>query len=331
MNGIGQNTAHSDDRVTLGLVGAGRWGSCYMSTLEGMEGIGLGLVVSRNPQTRQRVPADCEVTDDWRSAVDSGRLDGLILATPAELHYEMALACIEAGLPVLVEKPFTQNPQQASELAHNARLKNSLVMVDHTHIYSSAYASLKHRVRFLEGPLRIHSAGGNDGPFRTHTPALWDWGPHDVSMCMDLAAGLPVSIHASMAAFKETDDGDGMLVNATMDFEDGTMASLEFGNLMARKTRVFEVQGTNGGLIYDDLSSDKLIEYDHHGARKSIGISTTPPLTRAIDEFRQCIVSGQKQHPSLALGIRVVETLAHIESVACPSFSADRSIRPQHL
>jgi len=314
MNGDEQIRKSGNDRVTLGLVGVGRWGSCYLSTLNAIEDVRLGLVVSRNPDTQERVPSGCEVVQSWHAALEPGRLDGLILAAPPAVNYEMARACIESGLPVLIEKPLAQNQQQAHELQQASLQKDALVMVDHIHLFSSAFETLKARAHFLEGPLRIRSVGGNHGPFRDGINAIWDWGPHDISMCLDFIGQPPSVIHAHTSASRETADGGGMTVGVQLEFPDGTQAELTFGNLMSEKKRIFEVHGANGGLIYDDLATDKLVEYDRKGIKKKVNISSVPPLTRLINVFRDSIASGHRQHTSLSLGVSVVEMLAHIES-----------------
>ena len=314
MNDDGQTHKSCKDRLTLGLVGVGRWGSCYLSTLKAMDDIDLGLVVSCNPATREQVPPGCEVIEDWHEALEPGRVDGLILATPPAVHYEMARACVDSGLPVLVEKPLTENLQQAHDLQQAATQKDSMVMVGHTHLFSSAFEALKQRACSLEGPLRIRSVGGNQGPFRETANPLWDWGAHDISMCLDLIGQSPATIHAHASAAQKKADGEGIIVDVQIEFSNGAHADLKFGNLMSEKKRVFEVHGDNGGLIYDDLAMDKLVEYDRKGIRKKVGISSVPPLTRAVIAFRDCIASGNRQHTSLPLGVRVVETLAYIES-----------------
>ena len=314
MNEDVQAQTSCKDRVTLGLVGVGRWGSCYLSTLKGIDDIDLGLVVSRNPRTRGQVPPGCTVIEDWHDALEPGRVDGLILATPQAIHYEMALACVNSGIPVLVEKPLTQDQQQARDLQQAAAQKGTMVMVDHTHLFSSAFETLKERSRFLEEPLRIRSVGGNQGPFRENANPLWDWGAHDVSMCLDLIGQAPSAIHARALASQKNTDGEGIIADVQIEFSNGAHADLMFGNLMSEKTRIFEVHGANGGLIYDDLAIDKLVEYDQQNKMKKVSISPLPPLTRAVMAFRDSIVAGSKQHMSLSLGVRVVETLAYIES-----------------
>jgi len=300
-------------RMRLGLVGAGRWGSRYITTCDGLEGVQLALVASRNPATAQRAPPGCEVVEDWHSALEPRRLDGLILATPPAAHFEMALACVRTGLPVLVEKPLTLDHGQAQRLERAASDFDCLVMVDHTHLFSSAYEELKARARELEGPLRVRGMGGNNGPFRADVSALWDWGPHDLSMTLDLLALPPVAASARAISVGEPQEPGKMVIHAELGFPDGAHAELTFGNLMKARRRIFEVHGVNGALIYDDLAADKLIARDRSGVCTPVRLSRTPPLTRAVLAFRDAIRAGTREHPSLPLAVRVVEALHCID------------------
>ena len=105
-----------------------------------------------------------------------------------------------------------------------------------------------------------------------------------------------------------------MTVDAQLEFSNGACAELTFGNLMQEKQRIFEVQGANGALIYDDLAEEKLVKRDGNGVWRPLSLSPVLPLTRAVMAFRDSIVSGDMRHPSLPLGVRVVETLECIES-----------------
>jgi predicted dehydrogenase len=57
-------------------------------------------------------------------AVTAQGVDGVYIATTAETHFDLAKACLEAGKPVLVEKPFTVSRKEAEALFSLAREKN---------------------------------------------------------------------------------------------------------------------------------------------------------------------------------------------------------------
>lgn len=299
--------------IGLGLVGAGRWGARYLQTLADIEGIVLRVVASRNPATRKMLPRTCEVVGDWRSALACEGLDGLIIASPPATHFEIASAGCSAGIAVLIEKPVTLDSAQARQLSKLAGDRNVPVLVGHTHLFASAYETLKARAPGLGRPWRIRSVGANHGPFRDDVDALWDYGPHDVAMCLDLVGQDPVGIRARSAATAHNSEAGGILVDARLEFADGSVADLTFGNLLAAKQRLFRVDGTRGGLVYDDLAPHKLVELGPDGqCRSAVKISSQLPLARAVIAFREAINQGSHSAGSLQLGVRVVETLEAI-------------------
>lgn len=100
--------------------------------------------------------------------------DGVILATHPQKHYEIGSALLKAGIPVLIEKPVSLCPSQADELVS----LGGIAFAGHTRLYSPAWERFKERlgeVREVEC-----EAGG------THRDPWWDWGPHLVSMCLDI-------------------------------------------------------------------------------------------------------------------------------------------------
>jgi predicted dehydrogenase len=68
---------------------------------------------------------------DYRKMIAELKPDGVIVATPNALHEEVALACIEAGIPPMVEKPVTDRLETALRMADAARAANVPVLVGH--------------------------------------------------------------------------------------------------------------------------------------------------------------------------------------------------------
>jgi predicted dehydrogenase len=304
------------EAVNIGLVGAGPWGQRYIDTISRIDDINLAVVASRNPRTRERILESCKMLADWRSAIDNGELDGLIVATPPASHYEITRACIEAGLPVLVEKPFTLDLAEARDLEKTAGEQHSLVMINHTHLFGSAYETLKMQVQDLPHPLNVTAQAGNYGPFREDVDALWDYAPHDLSMCLDLVDEEVVSLQAAHNSSELSASAEqGMLVDIHLEFADGSQAEVTVGNLMAEKKRLLSVSAGKAVLTYDDLASDKLVAWDGQGSLSPLSLSPVLPLTRALIAFRDAIATDTKEHASLRLGVRVVEILEQITSL----------------
>ncbi len=305
--------------MRLGLVGAGRWGKRCIATIGDIPGIELVSLASGNPRSAELVPDFCRLTSEWRKLVCDPDLDGVILTTPPHTHLAMAVAAIEVGTPVFVEKPMTLSVVDAEELANRASGSGVLVMVDHTHLFSPAYRKLKACGTGLGRPLRIESSGGNWGPFRADTPVLWDYGAHDVAMCLNLTGDYPRVVDAHREATLSSTDGTGESLRMYLEFDSGTKARIRVSNVDDKKTRWFKVNYERGTLIYDDLADSKLSfepAVAPGEAPTCVRIEVEPhlPLTIAITEFCECVAAGKKFHSSVELGRQTVEVLARCEA-----------------
>ncbi|MDP6172755.1 MAG: Gfo/Idh/MocA family oxidoreductase [Rhodospirillales bacterium] len=308
--------------MRLGLIGAGRWGRVYMNTLGDMAGVTLSALASSNPHSRDLVDEDVAVHEDWRNLINTGGIDGVIVATPPVTHAEIVRAALEAGLPVLVEKPLTLDVGEAQALCDLAEQRDGLVMVDHIHLYSSAFRALKREAATLGALRRMESEAGNHGPFRKETPILWDWGAHDISMCLDLMGEAPSEVSARCLEMRETGEGPGAVFDLRLDFgnkgTDGVTAGIRIGNLMSGKRRRFCAAFDSGILVYDDLAADKLTFVSTSASPeaeiRAIAVAPDPPLTCAVREFTDAIGADSRSRESLQLGLSVVETLARCEA-----------------
>ena len=99
--------------MRIGLIGAGRWGKRYIETIARMDGVELAHLGSTNPASTQLVPSGCRVSSDWHDVACDRTLQGIILASPPVMHCEMALASINARIPILIEKPMTLSARDA--------------------------------------------------------------------------------------------------------------------------------------------------------------------------------------------------------------------------
>ena len=305
----------------LGLIGAGRWGRNYIRTITEIEGAQLTRLATSNQENHALVDSDCRLSVDWRDVLEASDLDGVIVATPPNVHAEIADAAIAAGLPVLVEKPLTLDCAEADSLLEKARAKNALVMVNHTHVYSPAFRELSRRAHDL-GPLRrIKTEAGKWGPFRNDVGVLWDWGAHDLAMCLTLAGDVPSEIKVDRLNSQTTEDGLGETYSLQFQFPSTLTADIEISNLRREKRRWFAACFDSKALIYNDVSSIKLSVHEIDGvgeicpkSNESITVESTPPLTCVVIDFINAISQGATDNSGLALGADVVELLTRCET-----------------
>ena len=300
--------------VNLGLIGAGRWGRNYIRTVERLPGVRLAAVASRNPETQTRVGPSVQVVREWESILDFG-LDGLILAVPPTVQPEIALRAIEAGLPLLLEKPMALDPVLAREIVSQAQARDVYVSVNHIYLHHPAFIQLK-RCLAETGEritvIRTHS--GNHGPFRTEWDALWDWGPHDVAMALDLIDGPAIVEQAQLKTHDSDQPGAGNFF-LNLGLSNGVSAQLTFGNLMPQRVRQLHVATSAGEYVFDDEAENCLIflapEKD-----LVLPVPEERPLDNSVYTFTKRVQQRGCDGFSLSEFVAVVEVLAQAEKMA---------------
>lgn len=100
-----------ENKLRLGMVGMGCRGYEIMKTVLGVDGVALTCVCDLYPDRTEKARAKAEkmqgfsprVTDDWHTMTDKKELDAVLVTCSWEPHIEMAVAFMEAGIPVGVE------------------------------------------------------------------------------------------------------------------------------------------------------------------------------------------------------------------------------------
>lgn len=236
-----------------GLIGAGAWGRKIILAFNhfSQEHIVLTAVASCNPETKRRVPPSCQVFQNVKDFFDSGVFDAVFIASSPETHAPLAVEALERNIPVLIEKPFTLSFEEALRVKTLAEEKNVPVMIDHIYLFHSAFKKMKGLCVEMGAIHSIESTSGNWGPFRSYS-ALWDYGPHDLAMCLDILGEEPV------ACYLDRQEIEGMF-EIHLDFSNNVFAKIKTGNTMKGKKRKFVIFfKKNQALIFDDCSEKKL-------------------------------------------------------------------------
>ena len=303
--------------MKIGLIGLGRWGKNYLGTLLSIPSVKFVHVAGRPEQkpNAQEFPG-IRFTENWLEVCRDTSLSGVIVATPPQTHYEIAKLAIERKMPVLVEKPFTLCREQTHALYKLSQDSGVLCMVNYIHLFSPAYQDLKLGVSRAGEIRRIFSEGFSSGPYRKDVSVLWDWGAHDLAMCIDLLNESPEFMKMS-----ELDSGNenplAKLLTLNLTFPSKVKSRSVFGNASEFKRRDFCVVCDDGCFVYDGLSSGlskqfspRVFSYDSQRFR----VQQTS-LERAILEFLEYLKLGKRVHYTLKLAIKVNGALSKLEGV----------------
>lgn len=133
--------------ISLAVVGAGLIGRRHVDAISAADGVRLSAVVdptqSARDYAKDRGIDQCETLDDMLA---QHRPDGVILATPNALHVAQGLSCINAGLPVLIEKPLATDLAGADRLVAAARSAGVALTVGHHRRHNPLIQAAKARI-----------------------------------------------------------------------------------------------------------------------------------------------------------------------------------------
>src|SRR2546428_802914 len=128
----------------MGVIGAGAWGKNHVRTAATLPEAELVAVCDADPKTRERIgrqyPA-VHVTADVPDLLS--RVDAVVIASPATTHARVALQCVEAGKPCLVEKPFALSTRDAEAVARAAGERRVPVLAGHLLLFHPPGAPLR--------------------------------------------------------------------------------------------------------------------------------------------------------------------------------------------
>lgn len=118
--------------LRIALIGAGIMGRQHYRHLLNVPQARLCAVADPGPQA-EAFAVECGVPcfSDHRHMLESARPEAVIVANPNNLHVATALDCIEAGVPVLVEKPVGVHLDEVRALVEASRRRNVPVLVGH--------------------------------------------------------------------------------------------------------------------------------------------------------------------------------------------------------
>ena len=277
----------------VAIQGSGPWGRTVAAAIRATPGISLAAIVSANPETKATWDQATPVFPTWREAVDRTAAAGIVLAVPPAIQPGIAIELIENRIPVMLEKPMAVTVEDAVAIENAARRHGFTGVVDHLHLYASAFRALTEALVGQSGPRTVRAIAGARGPHRTGWSPLWDWAGHDLAMVLSAISSDPVEISAGVETEIVEDGKTYRNYRIGLTFRDGSQAALHVGSAFARKTREFCVEADGAELCYrEDAGSAISLSVD--GIRRTdveTGIESRP-LNAALIAFAARIRGG---------------------------------------
>jgi predicted dehydrogenase len=332
---------HSSEQrepVRLAVIGAGYWGPNLVRNAVACSSTDLRYLVDLDGDRAAAVArpyAGVTPTTDVAAVLADPQIEAVAIATPAATHLGLAMAALEAGKHVLVEKPLASSYEEGRRLVEAADRFGKVLMCDHTYCYTPAVQRIRALVH--EGVLGdvqfVDSVRINLGLVQRDIDVLWDLAPHDLSI-LDyvLPAGCsPVAVAAHGA--DPIGAGRACVAYLTLQLPGGAIAHAHVNWLSPTKVRTTMIGGSKRTLVWDDLNpvqrialydrgvdletADELDADDRRQATISYraGDMVAPALTEKealqsmMNEFAECIRTGRTPLTDGRSGLRVLDVL----------------------
>ncbi|MBW4532064.1 Gfo/Idh/MocA family protein [Synechococcus sp. CS-1332] len=287
--------------VRVGVIGIGNMGwhhARVLSLLRDAELVG----VADPDETRGRLAVeqfDCRWFPTYEDLL--GEVEAVCIAVPTLLHHRVGMACLQAGLHVLIEKPIAATQEEAADLIRAAETAGRLLQVGHIERFNPAFRELlrvvaNEEVVVLEA--RRHSPNADRA---NDVSVVLDLMIHDIDLVLELAASPVVRL---AAAGGRSSDGPIDYVNATLGFANGVVASLTASKMAHRKIRslsahcrssLMETDFLNRNLrihrrSHESVSADHgELLYRNDGFIEEVSTTSIEPLYAELEHFLQCV------------------------------------------
>lgn len=246
--------------MNIGVIGCGHWGKNLVRNYFELDS--LYAVCEIDPKKREEFKTtypDIKIFSDYLELLQDKNIDGIVIATPAPTHFELAKASLETGIPTYIEKPMTLSLKEAEYLTELAESKDLQLMVGHILEYHPAILKMKELTdKGIIGKIKhIRNSCVNFGKIRSNESAWWSLAPHSLSAILMLLEKTPAEIQAK--SFNSIQKGIADTVYADLFFDEGESAHIHASWLEPNKIHQTVVIGESGMLSFDaTLKEDQL-------------------------------------------------------------------------
>jgi predicted dehydrogenase len=299
----------------VAVIGVGHLGKHHARLLAQAAGVRFAAAVDTVPERAAAAVAGtaAPALTDYRELFN--RVDAVTIASPTELHHDIALAFLQRGTSVLVEKPMTRTIAEGEALIAAAAASGATLAVGHTERYNPAVAAVMPFVttpRFIE----VHRLGVF--PDRSlDIDVVFDLMIHDLDIILALVKAPPVSIEA-VGVPVLTDKFD--IANARLRFASGCIANVTASRISkerVRKIRFFQPDA----YVSIDYAEQEVEGYRllrREGERPQIQGGKLPvtreePLKRELADFVRAV---REKRPPLVAGEDGLRALTLAQAIA---------------
>jgi UDP-N-acetylglucosamine 3-dehydrogenase len=296
--------------LRLGLAGLGSMGRNHLRVLSARTDLVLAAVA--DPVAAALADATAQTGAQGfaepLAMIAEAELDAVVIAAPTTAHVPLALAAIERGIAILVEKPLAATIEEAMQIVVAARAAGVPVQVGHVERFNPAVLELGRLIDegWLSTVYSIASRRAGPFPARIRDVGVTvDLATHDVDILSWIAGERPSRVYAETAQRIHATNED--LLFGLLHFPSGATGMLDVNWLTPAKRRQLIVVGEEGMFELDyltqrltftratDTTNPRLIggyAPTFEGEVLELPVASTEPLAGEIEAFVSVVRNG---------------------------------------
>lgn len=291
--------------MKVGIVGLGNLGKVHLRIYEELKEI--EKIYLADIDEKKLTCYSYPYFTDYRKL--KGQVDLISIVTPTFTHFEVAQFFLKNRIPVLVEKPLTQNLNEAEKLVSLSRKTKTLLFVGHVERYNNAYLAVK---KIVKNPLFIECHRLSLYPNRSlDISVVLDLMIHDLDIILDLLKDKVKNIETKgVKVLSPSED----IANARLNFKNGCVANITASRISAKKERKIRIFMSNCYISLDYANQQVEIyrKIKKNIVKDILPINKEEPLKNEIADFINLVKKNdfnieyaQKAKDALALALKI--------------------------
>jgi predicted dehydrogenase len=287
--------------LRAGVIGLGSMGRNHARVWPDVAGVEVVAVADPDDAARERATHGRAVAGyaDPAEMLARERLDLVSVAVPTSLHLPIALAALDAGANVLVEKPIAASRDEAERMIAAAERAGRMLTVGHIERFNPAIVELRSRLAAgeLGRVFEVHATRLGPFPARIRdVGVVVDLAPHDLDVMRFLLGSDPVRLYAETEQRIHTEHED--LFVGVLKFANGAVGVLDINWLTPTKRRTLTVTGERGMYAADYLSQDLVFTANPAAPSVAEGevvrrlVARREPLAVELEAFATAVRDG---------------------------------------
>ncbi len=315
--------------VPVGVIGVGNMGQHHTRVFSRMKEVEVIGVADINVERGLDIASRYRVHfyEDYRELLP--HVAAVAVAVPTVLHHEVGLACLSAGVHVLLEKPIAASISEAESLVNRAADCNCILQVGHIERFNPAFQQL---AQVLKGEETIAIEAHRMSPYSNRASdvsVVFDLMIHDIDLLLELVPSQVIQIAAS--GNRASKFGYLDYVTATFSFANGVIATVTASKVTHRKMRRIAAHCKNALVEANFLDNEIEIyrqtpavansdynppPYQRDYVIEKVHTDNIDKLHAELEHFIACVRGGNQPSVGGEQALKALRLAAEIERIA---------------